>query len=56
MKTIDAGNRYFQLKTLGWSVLAGAANLFGTTIQISTQAGVYFSAKEYGKNAFKLIS
>lgn len=55
MKTIDAGNRYFQLKTLGFSMIAGAANLFGTTIQMSTQSGIYFKSREYGSNALKLI-
>ena len=55
MKTIDAGNRYFQLKTLGFSILSGAANLFGTTIQMSTQAGIYFKSREFGKNAMKLL-
>jgi hypothetical protein len=55
MKTIDAGNRYFQLKTLGFSILSGAANLFGTTIQMNTQSGVYFKAREFGRNAMNLI-
>ena len=54
-KTIDAGNRYFQMKTLGGSFIAGSANLFGTGIQINTQAGHYFKAREFAKNAIKLI-
>lgn len=55
MKTIDAGNRYFQLKTLGFSIIAGAANFFGTTIQMSTQSGNYFKSREYAANALKLL-
>ena len=55
MKTIDAGNRYFQLKTLGLNMVSGFANLFGVSIQINAQGGIYFKSREFGKNALKLI-
>jgi len=55
MKSIDAINRAFQLKTLGFEVISGAANLFGTNIQVATQAGNYFLASEFFKNETTLI-
>jgi hypothetical protein len=36
---MDAANRAFQLKTLGFEFISGAANMFGGNIQIATQAG-----------------
>ena len=55
VKTIDAANRAFQLKTLGFEFISGAANMFGGNIQIATQAGNYFKAREFLKNETKLI-
>jgi hypothetical protein len=55
VKSIDALNRGFQLKTLGFEVLSGAVNAFGANIQIATQAGNYFKAREVLVNEGKLI-
>lgn len=55
MKTIDMLNRGFQLKTLGLEAISGAVNIFGGNIQMATQAGNYFKAREFGKNELKLI-
>jgi hypothetical protein len=55
VKTIDAANRAFQLKTLGFEFISGAVNLFGANIQIATQAGNYFKAREFAANEGKLI-
>jgi hypothetical protein len=55
VKTMDAANRAFQLKTLGLDPISGAVNAFGANIQISTQAGVYFKSREFLKNEFKLM-
>jgi hypothetical protein len=54
IKTIDAANRAFQLKTLGFDFISGAVNMFGGNIQLSTQAGNYFKAREFAKNEAKL--
>lgn len=56
IKTIDAANRGFQLKTLGFEFISGAVNLFGGNIQIATQAGNYFKAREFAKNEVKLTT
>jgi len=55
-KSMDAMNRAFQLKTLGFDIVSGAVNLFGSNIQIATQAGNYFKAREFAKNEAKLIA
>ena len=55
VKSIDAMNRGFQLKTLGFEVLSGAVNAFGANIQIATQAGNYFKAREVLANEGKLV-
>jgi len=55
IKTMDAANRAFQLKTLGFEFISGAVNMFGGNIQIATQAGNYFKAREFAKNEAKLI-
>jgi hypothetical protein len=55
VKSIDAMNRAFQLKTLGFEVLSGAVNAFGANIQVATQAGNYFKAREVLANERKLI-
>jgi len=55
VKTMDAANRAFQLKTLGFEFISGAVNLFGANIQIATQAGNYFKAREFAANEGKLI-
>lgn len=55
VKSIDAMNRAFQLKTLGFEVLSGAVNAFGANIQIATQAGNYFKAREVLANENKLL-
>ncbi len=56
MKTIDAANRGFQLKTLGFEFISGAVNMFGGNIQIATQAGNYFKAREFAANEAKLTT
>ena len=55
VKTMDAANRAFQLKTLGLEFISGAVNAFGGNIQIATQAGNYFKAREVLANETKLI-
>ena len=54
MKTIDSANRAFQLKSLGFEFISGAVNAFGSNIQIATQAGNYFKAREFAANEAKL--
>ena len=56
MKTLDAANRGFQLKTLGFEFISGAVNMFGGNIQIATQAGNYFKAREFAANEAKLTT
>ena len=56
IKTMDAANRAFQLKTLGLNIISGAVNAFGGNIQMSTQAGRYFKSREFLKNEIKLSS
>ena len=55
VKTMDAANRAFQIKTLGLEFVSGAVNAFGANIQIATQAGDYFKAREVLANETKLI-
>lgn len=55
VKTMDAANRAFQLKTLGLEFISGAVNAFGANIQIATQAGNYFKAREVLANEMKLV-
>lgn len=55
MKTLDAANRYFQIKTLGFEFISGAVNIFGGNIQVATQAGNYFKTREFVANEMKLI-
>ena len=55
MKSMDAVNRYFQLKTLGLEFVSGAVNAFGANIQIAAQSGNYFKAREVAKNEMKLV-
>jgi len=55
VKTMDAANRAFQLKALGLEFVSGAVNAFGSNIQIATQAGTYFNAREVGANELKLV-
>lgn len=55
VKTMDAANRAFQLKALGLEFISGAVNAFGSNIQIATQAGNYFQAREVLANETKLI-
>jgi len=54
IKSMDAANRAFQLKTLGFEILSGAVNAFGGNIQISSKAGNYFKAREFLANEKKL--
>lgn len=56
VKTMDTVNRAFQLKTLGFEFISGAVNLFGANIQISTQAGNYFKAREVLKKEKDLLA
>ena len=55
IKTMDAANKAFQLKTLGLNPISGAVNAFGANIQMSTQAGKYFKSREFLKNEIKLM-
>lgn len=55
VKSMDALNRAFQLKTLGFEFISGAVNIFGGNIQLATQAGRYFKAREIAKNELMLI-
>jgi hypothetical protein len=55
VKTMDAANRAFQLKALGLEFVSGAVNAFGANIQIATQAGNYFKAREVLANETKLV-
>jgi hypothetical protein len=54
VKSMDAINKAFQLKILGLDPISGVVNAFGGNIQIATQAGNYFQAREFLKNEFKL--
>lgn len=54
-KTLDAANRAFQLKTLGFEPISGLVNWFGNNIQLATQSGIYFRGREIIKNEFKLF-
>jgi hypothetical protein len=54
VKSMDAMNKAFQLKILGLDPISGTVNAFGGNIQIATQAGNYFQAREFLKNEFKL--
>lgn len=56
VKTIDAANRAFQLKTLGFELISGMVNAFGGRMQIAAQAGNYFKSSEIDKNAGKLLA
>jgi len=55
VKTMDAANKAFQLKTLGFEFISGAVNLFGANIQMATQAGNYMKAREFVKNEMALM-
>jgi hypothetical protein len=55
VKTMDMANRAFQIKTLGFEIISGAVNAFGGNIQLATQAGNYFKAREVAKNEILLI-
>ena len=48
-RTIDALNRYIQLKSLGFEPISGAKNSFGIAIQFSALSGKYFKTRELGK-------
>lgn len=54
VKSMDAMNKAFQLKILGLDPISGVVNAFGGNIQIATQAGNYFKAREFLKNELKL--
>jgi len=55
IKAMDAANRAFQVKTLGLEFISGAVNIFGGNIQVATQAGNYFKAREFLANEMKLV-
>jgi hypothetical protein len=55
IKTMDAANRAFQLKTLGLDFMAGAINIFGANLQVAAQSGNYFKAREFLANETKLV-
>lgn len=54
VKTMDAMNKAFQLKVLGFEPFSGLINAFGANIQLATQAGYYFDARDVLKNELKL--
>jgi hypothetical protein len=56
IKTIDAANRAFQVKTLGLEIIPGLVNLFGGNAQMAAQAGNYFRFSEFTKNERKIVS
>jgi len=55
IKTVDAINRAFQLKTLGFEIISGAVNWFGNNIQLATQSGNYFKGREIASNQALLL-
>jgi hypothetical protein len=55
IKTMDALNKGFAIKTLGLEFLSGAVNAFGTNIQMAAQAGEYFKGREFAANEAKLL-
>jgi hypothetical protein len=56
LETMDAANRGFQIKTLGFEMIPGLVNLFGGTRQLAAQSGFYFKFPEYKKNFRKIAS
>ena len=56
IKTMDAANRAFQVKTLGLEIIPGLVNLFGGQAQMSAQSGNYFKYKEFLSNERKIVS
>lgn len=56
IKTMDAANRAFQIKTLGLEFISGAVNAFGGNLQTITQAGNYFKAREFLENEGKMMT
>lgn len=55
MKSINALNRWFQYKALGFEFISGAINAFGSNIQVLSQAGNYFKGAEVLKNQGKIL-
>ena len=56
VKTIDAANRAYSAKTLGFEMIPGAANYFGAHIQLSAQSGRYFKFREFVKTQYSLLA
>lgn len=54
IKTIDAINRGFQIKTLGGNIFSGLVNWFGGNMQALSQAGEYYPVKDFIKAEGKL--
>ena len=54
-KTMEALNRYTQIKSLGFNPVSGAVNAFGGNLQISALAGRYFDAREVYKYEAQLV-
>lgn len=55
IKTMDALNNYFRVKTLGFNVISGAAVYFGSNMQVLSQAGKYYKGSEFLANTIKLM-
>lgn len=55
IKSMQALNNAFQMKTLGLEPISGAVNMFGANIQIAAQSGNYFNFREYAKNELKVL-
>lgn len=55
VKTMDVLNKVFQIKTLGFEIISGAANMFGGNMQLLAQSGRYFKPSEAIKNEMRLV-
>ena len=55
IKSMQALNNAFQMKTLGLEPISGMVNMFGANLQVAAQSGTYFNFREYVKNEFKIL-
>lgn len=56
VKLIETMNRYFVTKTLGLNVMTSFAQLFGGTLNVLINQGLYFNKKDIGEAEFKYVS
>ena len=54
-KTMEALNRYTQMKSLGFNPVSGLVNAFGGNLQLSALSGKYFDGREIVKYEAQLI-